>query len=80
MVSARGETSVLTAAAPAHWTLTGIQELDELDSSDANSIHQAAQNNGETPAKVVNNLKSERRVQLPKTILSFVYHQRLTLL
>lgn len=75
MVSARGETSVLPGATPAHWALTGIQELDELDPSDANSIHQATQNNGQMPAKVVNNLKSERGAQPPKTIFSFVYHQ-----
>lgn len=80
MVSAGSETSVLPGAIPSHWALTGIQELDELDASNTNSTHQAAQNNELTPARVVNNLKSERRVQPPKNILSLVYHQQLTLL
>lgn len=80
MVSARGETSVLPRAIPSPLVFTGIQELDELDARGTSATHQAAQNNGQTPARVVSNLKSERKVQPPKTMLGFVYHQRLTLL
>lgn len=81
VVSAQGdETPVLPWAVPSDWAFPRIQELGELDASDTNPTLQAAQNNGQTPARVVNNLKSERRVQPPKTILSFVYHQQLILL